>query len=55
MKKRKFSIPEFKAEAGLELEVMGGIKTINEIGRKCSVHPVIIGHWMKESQERAGK
>ena len=37
-KKRKVHNPEFKAKVGLE--ALRGLKTINEIGQECGVHPV---------------
>jgi len=50
-KKRKVHTPEFKAKVGLE--AVRGVKTINEIGQECGVHPVQVGQWKKEIQELA--
>ena len=50
-KTRKAHLPEFKAKVGLE--AVRGVQTINEIGQKYGVHPVMVGQWKKEIQERA--
>jgi len=50
-KKRKIHTPEFKAKVGLE--AVRGLQTINEIGQEYGVHPVQVGQWKKEIQERA--
>ena len=50
-KKRKVYTPEFKAKVGLE--ALRGVKTINEIAQEFGVHPVTVGQWKKEIQERA--
>lgn len=50
-KRRKIHTPEFKAKVGLE--AVRGAKTINEIGQEHGVHPVQVGQWKKEIQERA--
>ena len=50
-KKRKAHTPEFKAKVGLE--ALRGVKTINEIGQECGVHPGQVGLWKKEIQEQA--
>ena len=52
VKKRKTPTPEFKAKVGLE--ALRGVKTINSIGQEFGVHPVQVGLWKKEIQERAG-
>ena len=51
VKKRKTPTPEFKAKVGLE--ALRGVKTINSIGQEFGVHPVQVGLWKKEIQERA--
>ena len=48
-KKRKVHLPEFKAKVGLE--VVRGVKTINEIGQEYGVHPVQVSQWKKEIQQ----
>lgn len=50
-KRRKVHTPEFKAKVGLE--ALRGVKTINEIGQEFGVHPVQVGQWKKEIQEKA--
>lgn len=50
-KKRKVHTAEFKAKVGLE--ALRGVKTINEIGQAYGVHPVQVGQWKKEIQEKA--
>jgi transposase-like protein len=50
-KKRQVHTPEFKAKVGLE--ALRGVKTINQIGQEYGVHPVQVGQWKKEIQERA--
>lgn len=50
-KKRKVYTPEFKAKVGLE--ALREIRTINEIGQEFGVHPVTVGQWKKEIQEKA--
>jgi transposase len=52
-KTRKYHTPEYKAKVGLE--ALRGLKTINEIGQEYGVHPVQVGQWKKEIQERASK
>jgi len=47
---RKMHTPEFKAKVGLE--AFRGVKTLNEIGQEYGVHPVTIGQWKKEIQEK---
>lgn len=49
-KKRKQHSAEFKAMIGME--ALKGIKTLNEIAREHSVHPVQVGQWKKELKER---
>ena len=51
VKKRKTPTPEFKAKVGLE--ALRGVKTINSIGQEFGVHPVQVGLWKKEIQEKA--
>jgi len=48
-KRRKHSA-EFKARVGLE--ALKGIRTMSEIAKEYDVHPVQIGQWKKEIQER---
>jgi len=50
-KKRKIHTPDFKAKVGLE--ALRGVKTINEIGQEYTIHPVQVGQWRKEIQEKA--
>lgn len=50
-KKRKSFSSEFKAKVALE--AIQGIKTLNEIGQECGVHPVQVGKWKKELQKQA--
>jgi transposase-like protein len=50
-KKRKVYTPEFKAKAGLE--ALREVRTLNEICQDFGVHPVTIGQWKKEIQEKA--
>jgi transposase-like protein len=50
-KTRKVHTPEFKARVGLD--AVRGIQTINELGVKHCVHPVQVGQWKKEIQERS--
>ena len=50
-KKRKSHPPEFKAKVGLE--VLGGMKTINQIAQEYGVHPVQVGQWKREIQAQA--
>ena len=50
-KTRNVYTPEFKAKVGLE--AVRGTQTINEIGQKYGVHPVLVGQWKKEILERA--
>ena len=49
-KKRKQHTAKFKAMVGME--ALKGIKTLNEIAREHSVHPVQVGKWKKELKER---
>jgi transposase len=51
-KKRKVHSAEFKAKVGLE--ALKGVKTINEIAQEYGVHPVMVGQWKREIQDRAG-
>ena len=43
--KRRSYRSAFKAKVGLE--AIGGVKTINEIGQACGVHPAQVGQWKK--------
>jgi len=52
-KKRKYHTPEYKAKVGLE--ALRGVKTINEIAQEYGVHPVQVGQWKKEIQEKASQ
>ena len=52
-KKRNVHLPEFKAKVGLE--AVRGVKTINEIGQDCGMHPVQVSQWKKEIQAQAEK
>ncbi len=49
-KKRKVHGAQFKAKVGLE--AIRGDKTLNEIGQLHGVHPVAVGQWKKEIQDR---
>jgi len=51
-KKRKVHSAEFRAKVGLE--AVRGVKTINELGQRYEVHPVLVGQWKREILERAG-
>ena len=51
-KKRKVHSGEFKAKVGLE--ALKGVKTINEIAQEYGIHPVMVGQWKREIQDRAG-
>jgi transposase len=51
LKKRNTRTAEFKAKVGLE--VVRGVKTINEISQTYGVHPTQVGQWKKEILERA--
>jgi transposase len=48
MKKRKFHSLGFKTEVALE--VLCGVKRINEIGQEFGIHPITIGHLKKVLQ-----
>jgi transposase-like protein len=50
-KKRKIFSGRFKA--GVALEALRGLKTVNEIAREFGVHPTQVGLWKKELQEQA--
>jgi len=50
VKLRKMHTQEFKAKVGLE--AFRGVKTLNDIGQEYGVHPVTIGQWKKEIQEK---
>jgi transposase len=49
--KRKTYTAAFKAKVGLE--AIRGLKTVNQIGQEYGVHPVQVGQWKREIQERA--
>jgi transposase len=49
--KRKTYTAAFKAKVGLE--ALRGVKTVNQIGQEHGVHPVQVGQWQREIQERA--
>ncbi|NCC30030.1 MAG: hypothetical protein EOM22_18255 [Gammaproteobacteria bacterium] len=49
--KRKTYTATFKAKVGLE--AIRGVKTVNEIGQEHGVHPVQVGQWKREIQDRA--
>ena len=51
VKKRKVHSAEFKAKVGME--AVRGVKTLNEIGQRYGVHPVVVGQWKKEIVGRA--
>ena len=40
-------------EAKVGLEAIRGVETVNEIGQEHGVHPVRVGHWKREIQDRA--
>ena len=50
-KKRNSHLPEFKAKVGLE--VVRGVKTINQIAQGFGVHPVQVGQCKCEIQAQA--
>jgi len=50
-RKRKVHSAELKAKVGLE--AVRGEKTINEIGQRYEVHPVVVGQWKKAILEHA--
>ncbi len=50
-RKRSVHLPEFKAKVGLE--VVRGVKTINEIAQDYGVHPVQVSQWKREIQDQA--
>jgi transposase-like protein len=49
--KRKTYTAALKAKVGLE--AIRGVKTVNEIGQEHGVHPVQVGQWKREIQDRA--
>jgi transposase-like protein len=49
--KRKSYTAAFKAKVALE--AIRGVRTVNEIGQEYGVHPVQVGQWKREIQERA--
>ena len=50
-KKRRVHTAEFKAKVGLE--AVRGVKTVTEIAQEFGVHPVLVGQWKKEIQDRS--
>ena len=51
--KRKRHDPEFKARVALE--ALKGIKTIQQIGKEYSIHPVQVSEWKKIMLEGAAE
>ena len=49
MKRNSYS-PELKAE--VVLEVLSGLKTIQQIGQERGIHPVSITSWVKEARAK---
>ncbi len=49
--KRRTYTAAFKAKVGLE--AIRGVKTVNQIGQEHGVHPVQVGQWQREIQDRA--
>lgn len=49
MKRNSYS-PELKAE--VVLEVLSGLKTIQQIGQERGIHPVSITGWVKEARSK---
>jgi transposase len=49
MKRNSYS-PELKAE--VVLEVLSGLKTIQQIGQERGIHPVSITSWVKEARSK---
>jgi len=47
MAQRKTYSPEFKAKAALE--VLQGMRTVNEIAADLGVHPVLLSSWKKQA------
>lgn len=53
MKSRRKHQPEFKAR--IALEALKGIKTVAEIAKAHTLHPVQVSEWKKALQERASE
>jgi len=49
--KRKTYTAAFKAKVGLE--AIRGVKTVNQLGQEYGVHPMQVGQWKREIQDRA--
>ena len=49
--RRKTSTAAFQAKVGWE--AIRGVKTVNPIGQEPGVHPVQVGQWPREIQDRA--
>ncbi|NDC96506.1 IS3 family transposase, partial [bacterium] len=49
MKRNSYS-PELKAE--VVLEVLSGLKTVQQIGQERGIHPVSITSWVKEARAK---
>lgn len=49
--KRRSYRSAFKTKVGLE--AIRGVKTVNQIGQEHGVHPVQVGQWKREIQDRA--
>ncbi|TSA02543.1 MAG: transposase [Methylococcus sp.] len=48
--KRKLHSADFKAKVALE--VVRGLMTINEVGQKFEVHPMMVRQWKKAFLEK---
>jgi transposase/putative transposase len=51
--KRKRHVPEFKARVALE--ALKGVKTIQQIAKEYSLHPVQVSEWKKTMLEGAAE
>jgi transposase-like protein len=51
MKKRRTHQPDFKAR--IALEAIKGIKTVAEIAKDHTIHPVQVSEWKKTLQDKA--
>lgn len=51
--KRKRHLPEFKARVALE--ALKGVKTIQQIAKEYSLHPVQVSEWKKTMMEGAAE
>lgn len=49
--KRRVHSAQFKAKVGME--ALRGVHTLNEIGQRFGVHPVVVGQWRKDIVARA--